>query len=144
MIMTAVPASAFHGSPYVLDGTASLPGLPLGIWDAHLEWGGAFGLGGGSFRLLIKDPDSGQTLVSTTIIGRESLPTTFFAAPTCSGVERVTPYVGMDSQTNGVVFKVTGNQDNCLGGPRSGQRYMSVEGNYQVIWALKLSTGIPF
>ena len=128
-MISVVPATAFHGSPYVLTGTAALGGVPLGVWDARLEWGG-----NGAFRLSIVDPNTNLVLVSTTIIGRESLPASFLAEPRCAFLERVSPYVGYDLQTGGV-------QDNCLS---NGQRYMQVTGTYSTIWSFDVSVGAPF
>ena len=57
----------------MLTGKASVGGLPVGVWDARLQWSGAFGPGGGTYRLSIVDPLTGMSLASATILGRESV-----------------------------------------------------------------------
>lgn len=136
LLMTAMPATAFHGSPYVLVGKGSLAGLPVGVWDARLEWNG-----GGVFRLTIVDPVTHISLVSASILGRESLPATFLGVAGCAFLERIDPYVGTDSQTGGTTFRATGVQDNCLS---NGLRYMRVAGTYSQTWSFDVTTGVAF
>lgn len=151
LLSVAPPAAAFHGSPYVLTGTAVFG--PTGqTWDVRLEWSGAGGAGG-QFRVTLADPVSGAKLPAVAVAGRENIPVAaWLNAPGCVddapepfAVEVVSPYRGYDSQTGGKMLEVTGLQENCLGfGVRNGDRYMVVAGSFLQHWDLVASTGTTF
>ena len=134
--MTAVPAAAFHGTPFTTSGLACLNGVLC--LPTVVSWGGGY------YRISVGVEGVGAPVALGTVTGRESFnPITWGPVDGfCSFAERTT-YRGVDTLTNGADLLLVGRQDNCFGTIYDGgpNREIELNGHYKT-WTLDVQYGV--
>jgi hypothetical protein len=110
LIATTLPAAAGHGIPWSMVGTACAEELPE-CWTVLVEWGG-----NGVVRVKLTTSDGVELFPHGIRAGEEFNNFVFFFDPDCGAAERF-DYRLADTDTNAVLFEVTGPTLFCLDGP---------------------------